>query len=193
MSAWRIAGILHAMEGWGVHECGNMMFDIEQIWRASLEHGFRPLMNVADFKPNSHLPAGQWFGHSTYRIIIWIFHVYWYSCLCSKSYLILRLNDFRRSSDLWCLHGKIHVKISPPSTTWIIMSTEALQSGRPNWVFHVQFSTPIPCKTEQEYTVIQFHTLNPKGKYQKLHSEWKDRNFSRYVCKATGKIIIEQK
>ncbi|KAL1546549.1 Very-long-chain aldehyde decarbonylase cer1 [Salvia divinorum] len=43
MSAWRIAGILHGMEGWNVHECGNMMFDIEKIWRASLDHGFRPL------------------------------------------------------------------------------------------------------------------------------------------------------
>ncbi|KAL7120852.1 hypothetical protein ACP275_02G147500 [Erythranthe tilingii] len=43
MSAWRIAGIVHAMEGWGVHECGDMMFDIEKIWQACLEQGFRPL------------------------------------------------------------------------------------------------------------------------------------------------------
>ncbi|PIN12590.1 hypothetical protein CDL12_14791 [Handroanthus impetiginosus] len=43
MSASRIAGILHAVEEWNVHECGNMMFDIEKIWKASLEHGFRPL------------------------------------------------------------------------------------------------------------------------------------------------------
>ncbi|MCE7766682.1 hypothetical protein GQL56_29065, partial [Pseudomonas putida] len=28
MSAWRVAGILHALEGWNEHECGNMMFDI---------------------------------------------------------------------------------------------------------------------------------------------------------------------
>ncbi|KAL0410806.1 UNVERIFIED_CONTAM: Very-long-chain aldehyde decarbonylase CER1 [Sesamum latifolium] len=52
MSAWRIAGILHAMEEWNVHECGNMMFDIEKIWQASLAHGFRPLTNVAELKPN---------------------------------------------------------------------------------------------------------------------------------------------
>ncbi|KAL0339158.1 UNVERIFIED_CONTAM: Very-long-chain aldehyde decarbonylase CER1 [Sesamum angustifolium] len=52
MSAWRIAGILHAMEEWNVHECGNMMFDIEKIWQASLAHGFRPLTNVTAPKPN---------------------------------------------------------------------------------------------------------------------------------------------
>ncbi|KAL0308721.1 UNVERIFIED_CONTAM: Very-long-chain aldehyde decarbonylase GL1-5, partial [Sesamum radiatum] len=52
MSAWRIAGILHAMEEWNVHECGNMMFDIEKIWQASLAHGFRPLTNVTEPKPN---------------------------------------------------------------------------------------------------------------------------------------------
>ncbi|XP_009614034.2 very-long-chain aldehyde decarbonylase CER1-like [Nicotiana tomentosiformis] len=43
MSAWRIAGILHALEGWKEHECGNMMFDIDKIWKASLDHGFCPL------------------------------------------------------------------------------------------------------------------------------------------------------
>ncbi|KAL8495777.1 hypothetical protein ACS0TY_019765 [Phlomoides rotata] len=48
MSAWRIAGILHAAEEWNVHECGNMMFDIEKIWKASLEHGFRPLTDRVD-------------------------------------------------------------------------------------------------------------------------------------------------
>uniref|UniRef100_A0A1U7XMC1 Protein CER1-like 1 n=2 Tax=Nicotiana sylvestris TaxID=4096 RepID=A0A1U7XMC1_NICSY len=31
MSAWRIAGILHALEGWKEHECGNMMFDIDKV------------------------------------------------------------------------------------------------------------------------------------------------------------------
>ncbi|KAK2968504.1 hypothetical protein RJ640_027554, partial [Escallonia rubra] len=40
MSAWRIAGILHALEGWNVHECGNMMFNIDKVWQASLQHGF---------------------------------------------------------------------------------------------------------------------------------------------------------
>ncbi|KAL3330032.1 hypothetical protein AABB24_034076 [Solanum stoloniferum] len=43
MSAWRIAGILHALEDWQEHECGNMMFDIEKVWKASLDHGFQPI------------------------------------------------------------------------------------------------------------------------------------------------------
>ena len=28
MSAWRIAGIVHALEGWNAHECGETMLDI---------------------------------------------------------------------------------------------------------------------------------------------------------------------
>ncbi|KAG8363490.1 hypothetical protein BUALT_Bualt19G0027800 [Buddleja alternifolia] len=52
MSAWRVAGILHAMEGWNVHECGDMMFNIEKIWQASLDHGFRPVTNVTESKLN---------------------------------------------------------------------------------------------------------------------------------------------
>ncbi|KAM3357684.1 hypothetical protein P3S68_020615 [Capsicum galapagoense] len=40
MSAWRIAGILHALEGWNEHECGDMMLDTERVWKASLTHGF---------------------------------------------------------------------------------------------------------------------------------------------------------
>ncbi|KAF8013894.1 hypothetical protein BT93_I1682 [Corymbia citriodora subsp. variegata] len=43
MSAWRVAGIVHALEGWNVNECGRMMFDIEKVWEASLRHGFRSL------------------------------------------------------------------------------------------------------------------------------------------------------
>ncbi|KAL7606598.1 hypothetical protein Lser_V15G15907 [Lactuca serriola] len=43
MSAWRIAGILHGLEGWNVNECGNEMFNIDKIWQASLLHGFTPL------------------------------------------------------------------------------------------------------------------------------------------------------
>ncbi|KAF3682706.1 hypothetical protein FXO38_01178 [Capsicum annuum] len=46
MSAWRIAGILHALEGWNEHECGDMMLDTEKVWKASLEHGFCPLTNI---------------------------------------------------------------------------------------------------------------------------------------------------
>ncbi|KAM3394402.1 very-long-chain aldehyde decarbonylase CER1 [Capsicum galapagoense] len=43
MSAWRVAGILHALEDWQEHECGSMMFDIEKVWKASLDHGFQPI------------------------------------------------------------------------------------------------------------------------------------------------------
>ncbi|KAI4372658.1 hypothetical protein MLD38_010861 [Melastoma candidum] len=44
MSVWRVAGILHAIEGWGVNECGNTtVFDVHKTWEAALRHGFRPL------------------------------------------------------------------------------------------------------------------------------------------------------
>ncbi|XP_033508943.1 very-long-chain aldehyde decarbonylase CER1-like isoform X2 [Nicotiana tomentosiformis] len=43
MSAPRVAGIVHALEGWDVHECGDNMIDIDKIWEASLKHGFKPL------------------------------------------------------------------------------------------------------------------------------------------------------
>ncbi|KAH7863576.1 hypothetical protein Vadar_019357 [Vaccinium darrowii] len=43
VSAWRIAGIVHGLEGWNVNECGNSMFDIGKIWEATLRHGFHPL------------------------------------------------------------------------------------------------------------------------------------------------------
>ncbi|PHT60572.1 Protein ECERIFERUM 1 [Capsicum baccatum] len=35
ISAWRIAGILHALEGWNEHECGDMMLDTERVWKAN--------------------------------------------------------------------------------------------------------------------------------------------------------------
>ncbi|KAJ6343135.1 hypothetical protein OIU76_004969 [Salix suchowensis] len=43
MSAWRVAGIVHALEGWDEHECGYTMSDIDKVWQASLQHGFKPL------------------------------------------------------------------------------------------------------------------------------------------------------
>ncbi|GKV24458.1 hypothetical protein SLEP1_g34071 [Rubroshorea leprosula] len=43
MSAARVAGIVHALEGWDVHECGNSVFNTEKVWEAALQHGFRPL------------------------------------------------------------------------------------------------------------------------------------------------------
>ncbi|CAM0903825.1 unnamed protein product [Alopecurus aequalis] len=43
MSAWRIAGMIHALEGWNMHECGDDMMDIEKVWSAAIKHGFIPL------------------------------------------------------------------------------------------------------------------------------------------------------
>ncbi|KAK3433890.1 hypothetical protein EUGRSUZ_D01172 [Eucalyptus grandis] len=43
MSTWRVAGILHAAEGWEEHECGYSITDIDKAWQASLQHGFQPL------------------------------------------------------------------------------------------------------------------------------------------------------
>ncbi|KAI4353096.1 hypothetical protein L6164_002070 [Bauhinia variegata] len=51
MSAWRIAGVLHALEGWNVHECGYTMFSLKKIWQASIRHGFQPLKTPLDQAP----------------------------------------------------------------------------------------------------------------------------------------------
>lgn len=41
MSAWRVAGIVHALEGIKEHECGSTMFDCGATWEAALKHGFQ--------------------------------------------------------------------------------------------------------------------------------------------------------
>ncbi|CAI0447626.1 unnamed protein product [Linum tenue] len=43
MSAWRVAGLVHALEKWEEHECGDRMLDVDKVWEAALRHGFRPL------------------------------------------------------------------------------------------------------------------------------------------------------
>jgi len=43
MSAWRIAGIVHSLEGWNEHECGHTMNNIDKVWHSTLQHGFKPL------------------------------------------------------------------------------------------------------------------------------------------------------
>ncbi|KAI3839304.1 hypothetical protein MKX03_016848 [Papaver bracteatum] len=49
MSPSRIAGIVHALENWGWHECGSnssiTLEDVEKVWVASLRHGFFPLVH----------------------------------------------------------------------------------------------------------------------------------------------------
>ncbi|KAB1222658.1 Protein ECERIFERUM 1 [Morella rubra] len=53
MSAWRIAAIVHALEGWNEHECGlYTMSDVEKVWQASLGHGFQPLVFPTQSKYN---------------------------------------------------------------------------------------------------------------------------------------------
>ncbi|XP_021756465.1 protein ECERIFERUM 1-like [Chenopodium quinoa] len=45
MSASRVAGIVHALEGWNTSECGDKIFDLDEVWEASLRHGFRPFLS----------------------------------------------------------------------------------------------------------------------------------------------------
>lgn len=40
MSAWRVAGIVHALEGWDAQESGEIAMDVEKVQRAALDHGF---------------------------------------------------------------------------------------------------------------------------------------------------------
>ncbi|KAG7595383.1 Fatty acid hydroxylase [Arabidopsis suecica] len=52
MSAWKIGGIVHALEGWEEHDCGNTcnVLRLHAIWEAALRHDFQPLR-----LPPSHL------------------------------------------------------------------------------------------------------------------------------------------
>ncbi|KAM3310169.1 hypothetical protein ACQJBY_031078 [Aegilops geniculata] len=43
MSAWRVAGIVHALEGWNEHECGETVLDMDKVWSAAIKHGFHPV------------------------------------------------------------------------------------------------------------------------------------------------------
>ncbi|KAG0480502.1 hypothetical protein HPP92_011360 [Vanilla planifolia] len=43
VSAWRAAGIIHALEGWDEHEIGDAILQIDKVWSAAIRHGFRPL------------------------------------------------------------------------------------------------------------------------------------------------------
>ncbi|GMN61989.1 hypothetical protein TIFTF001_031060 [Ficus carica] len=48
MSAWRVAGIVHALESWEEHECGFNVTNVsnfDKVWEATLRHGFEPLSN----------------------------------------------------------------------------------------------------------------------------------------------------
>lgn len=43
MSACRVAGIVHALEGWNEHECGDMTLDMDKVWNAAIGRGFLPI------------------------------------------------------------------------------------------------------------------------------------------------------
>ncbi|CAL9132770.1 unnamed protein product [Musa acuminata var. zebrina] len=47
MSASRVAGIVHALEGWDSHECGDKTQDIDKMWSTALRHGFLPLFGIS--------------------------------------------------------------------------------------------------------------------------------------------------
>ncbi|GJM87324.1 hypothetical protein PR202_ga03265 [Eleusine coracana subsp. coracana] len=42
MSAWRAAGIVHALQKWDAHECGAAITGVDKAWSAAMAHGFRP-------------------------------------------------------------------------------------------------------------------------------------------------------
>ncbi|CAN8316914.1 unnamed protein product [Cochlearia groenlandica] len=45
MSAWRVAGIVHALEGWEEHECGlDSIINPPRAWEGALRNGFKPLV-----------------------------------------------------------------------------------------------------------------------------------------------------
>ncbi|KAF9616351.1 hypothetical protein IFM89_029605 [Coptis chinensis] len=44
MSAWHVSGIVHALEGWEEHECGEKFLDKDRVWKATLRHGFLPFI-----------------------------------------------------------------------------------------------------------------------------------------------------
>jgi aldehyde decarbonylase len=47
VSAWRAAGVVHALERWDAHECGARVTGVDRAWRAALAHGFRPYDHAA--------------------------------------------------------------------------------------------------------------------------------------------------
>ncbi|KAE9603419.1 hypothetical protein Lal_00008242 [Lupinus albus] len=53
MSAWRIAGIVHCLEGWNENECGYKMHNIDKVWNTTLQHGFLPVPVSVPFHPKN--------------------------------------------------------------------------------------------------------------------------------------------
>ncbi|KAL3651163.1 hypothetical protein CASFOL_007566 [Castilleja foliolosa] len=50
MSAWRVAGIVHGLEGsWSANECGDSIFEPGVVWEAAIKHGFRPVAPASSY------------------------------------------------------------------------------------------------------------------------------------------------
>ncbi|KAG0456930.1 hypothetical protein HPP92_022087 [Vanilla planifolia] len=45
MSAWRAAGVIHALEGWEADDHEDVTMELEKIWLAAIKHGFQPMQH----------------------------------------------------------------------------------------------------------------------------------------------------
>ncbi|KAJ3691532.1 hypothetical protein LUZ61_020696 [Rhynchospora tenuis] len=48
ISAWRAAGIIHMLEKWETHECGEVVTPVDKVWHAALKHGFMPFKYTSE-------------------------------------------------------------------------------------------------------------------------------------------------
>jgi len=48
MSAWRVGGIVHALEEWNHHECDDVIdsTSVTRVWDAATKHGFLPFNSI---------------------------------------------------------------------------------------------------------------------------------------------------
>jgi aldehyde decarbonylase len=48
MSAWRVGGIVHALEDWSHHECDDIIdsASVTRVWEAAIKHGFLPFNSI---------------------------------------------------------------------------------------------------------------------------------------------------
>lgn len=61
MSAWRVGGIVHALEGWEEHECGrddSTIHHRRRVWEAALRNGFQPL-GLPSLETNKELKSSN--------------------------------------------------------------------------------------------------------------------------------------
>lgn len=48
LSAWRVGGIVHALEDWNHHECDDIIDrdSVARVWEAAIKHGFHPFNSI---------------------------------------------------------------------------------------------------------------------------------------------------